>query len=228
MDLDATLRRLLGDVEHSAWERIVEAGTIRAGSAHAKRFRHFGDGSAICFPAVAMFGERYVSIGEGSVVGPYATVSAGVSPEHELGDVEVISIGDHTLIGKGSAIVGHQSIKIGNNVFTGHNVYLTDANHGYEDVDTPIGRQFAESKPVVVGDDSWLGHGSIILPGVTIGAQVVVGAGSVVTHDLPDRVVAVGNPARIVRRFVDGEWRDESGGGLAPSAPGKPPPALED
>ena len=55
------------------------------------------------------------------------------------------------------------------------------------------------AKPVVIGNDCWIGGGAIILPGVTIGDDVVIGAGSVVTHDIPDHVVAFGNPCRVVR-----------------------------
>ena len=85
----------------------------------------------------------------------------------------------------------------------------SDANHGYEDTELPIGRQFAPSRPVSIGDGSWLGHGSVVLPGATIGRHVVVGAGSVVTGDLPDFCVAVGNPARVIRRHVPGQgWID--------------------
>jgi acetyltransferase-like isoleucine patch superfamily enzyme len=191
------------------WERAVARGAITDRSKRSRRFREFGAGSAICFPPAALFGERYISIGAGTVIGPYSTLSAGVSPQHELGDVEVVRLGSHTLIGKGSAIVAHESVVIGDHVYTGHHVYITDANHGYEDVDTPIGRQFAPSRPVRIGDGSWLGHGAVVLPGVTIGEHVVVGAGSVVTNDLPDRCVAVGNPAHVIRRYEDGTgWID--------------------
>jgi acetyltransferase-like isoleucine patch superfamily enzyme len=125
----------------------------------------------------------------------------GHVPENEV----VVRIGDRCLIGKGSGIVGHHSIEIGDDVFTGHHVYITDANHGYEDVTLPIGRQFAAPRPVRVGAGSWLGHGTVVLPGATIGCHVAVGAGSVVTGTLPDFSVAVGNPARVIRRYVDGE-----------------------
>ncbi len=184
-------------------------GAIGPKSARAKRFRHFGNGSSICFPVTALYGERYISIGEGTIVGPYSSLSAGVSPEHELGDVEVLTIGNHALIGKGSAVVAHERVVIGDHVFTGHNVYVTDANHGYEDITTPIGQQFAPSRPVAIGDGSWLGHGTVVLPGASIGAHVVIGAGSVVTSHIPDRSVAVGNPARVIRRYIDGQgWVD--------------------
>lgn len=200
MNTPDPLRRWIGDLVDGAWDALQDWGRIRPDSARARRFRAFGAGSVICFPVSAMFGERYIEVGAGTIIGPYISLSAGVSPAHELGDTTVVSIGNRCLIGKGTGIVGHKRIEIGDDVFTGHHVYITDANHGYDDPMLPIGHQFAPSRPVRIGAGSWLGHGAIILPGVTIGAHVVVGAGSVVTSDLPDSSVAVGNPARIVRR----------------------------
>jgi acetyltransferase-like isoleucine patch superfamily enzyme len=208
----------------TAWERIVAWGAIRPDSARARRFAGFGQGTALCFPVAALFGERYIRVGEGTIIGPYSSLSAGVSPEHEL-DHEVVTIGDRCLIGKGNGIVGHERIVIGDDVFTGHHVYITDANHGYEDTGLAIGRQFAESRPVSIGDGSWLGTGSVVLPGVTIGRHVVVGASSVVTDDLPDFSVAVGNPARVIRRYVTGEgWTDVSGSAGYPHRDSSPQP----
>ena len=84
-------------------------------------------------------------------------------------------------------------------MWTGHNVYLTDMNHGYEDVDLPISVQNQPEAPVVIGDGSWLGHGVVVLPGAHIGRHVVIGANSVVTGEIPDFSVAVGAPARVIR-----------------------------
>jgi acetyltransferase-like isoleucine patch superfamily enzyme len=65
---------------------------------------------------------------------------------------------------------------------------------------------------VRIGDGSWLGHGTVVLPGVTIGRHVVIGANSVVTDDIPDRCVAAGSPARVIRRWVEGRgWVREDG-----------------
>ena len=154
----------------------------------------------------ALFGERYIRIGEGSVIGPYSTLSAGVGPGQVLEHDTAVRIGDRCVIGKGSAIVGHANVEIGDDVWTGPHVYVTDANHGYEDITIPIGAQFAATRPVRIGAGSWLGAGVVVLPGSTIGRHVVVGAGAVVADDLPDNSVAVGSPARVVRRYVDGEW----------------------
>jgi acetyltransferase-like isoleucine patch superfamily enzyme len=211
------LRDLVGDASLSAWEWFGRVAAIRTGSARARRFRRFGEHSAICFPVAALFGEEYIEVGDGTIVGPHCTLSAGVMPGHTLGNIPRLSIGARCLLGKSSGIVTHESIEIGDDVFTGHHVYITDASHGYEDITLPIGRQFGESKPVRVGGGSWLGHGVVVLPGADIGRHVAVGAGSVVTGSLPDFSVAVGSPARVVRRYMEGEgWvrvpHDESQG----------------
>jgi acetyltransferase-like isoleucine patch superfamily enzyme len=126
-------------------------------------------------------------------------------PGHVLDHTPVVTIGDRVLIGKGSGVVAHDRVEIGDDVFTGHHVYITDANHGYRDPDLSIGRQFAPPRPVSIGAGSWLGHGSVVLPGACVGRNVTVGAGSVVTGVLPDFSVAVGNPARVIRRLVPGD-----------------------
>jgi acetyltransferase-like isoleucine patch superfamily enzyme len=153
-----------------------------------------------------IFNERFITIGQDTLIGPDISLSAGMVPGQECITYPVVSIGDRCLIGRGSGIVGHFSIEIGNDVWTGHNVYITDQNHGYEDVERPISQQSQPERAVKIGDGSWLGYGSVVLPGVTIGKHVVVGANSVVTHDIPDYSVAVGVPAKVIKRFVDGQW----------------------
>jgi len=148
-----------------------------------------------------IFNEQYISIGDDTLIGPGVALSAGMVPGQECISQVVVSIGDRCLIGRGSGIVGHFSIKIGNDVWTGHHVYITDQNHGYEDVTRPISQQSQPERPVVIGDGSWLGHGAVVLPGVTIGKHVVIGANSVVTKDIPDFSVAVGSPAKVIRRY---------------------------
>ncbi len=151
-----------------------------------------------------IFNEEYISIGSETLIGPGVSLSAGMVPGQKCLTNPVVSIGDRCLIGKGSGIVGHFQITIGNDVWTGHQVYITDQNHGYEDVDRPISQQSQPEEPVVIGDGTWLGFGSVVLPGVTIGKHVVIGANSVVTHDIPDYSVAVGVPARVVKSYEPG------------------------
>jgi len=193
--------RWTGEVLQRGYALAQRVGSIGPDHRRARQFRSFGSGSAICFPVTALYGERYIRVGARTIIGPHCTLSAGVSPSHELDRDTVVSIGAGCLIGRGSGIVAHESIEIGDDVFTGHHVYITDANHGYEDPSVPIGRQFAAPRPVTIGAGSWLGHGTIVLPGARIGAHVVIGAGSVVTGEIPDFSVAVGVPARVVRRY---------------------------
>jgi acetyltransferase-like isoleucine patch superfamily enzyme len=199
------LKRAAGEAVRWAWAGIVELGALGPDSRRGRRFGTFGRGSVICFPPTAIVNERYIHIGCGTIIGPDVTLSAGMMPGQRCVSERVVGIGDRCLIGKGSSIVGHLSIEVGDDVWTGPHVYVTDQNHGYEDLAVPISRQTMPERPVVIGPGSWLGHGTVVLPGAHIGAHVVVGAGSVVVGELPDRCVAVGAPARVVRRYVEGE-----------------------
>lgn len=196
-----TVKRAAGEGVHRAWELAVELGAIGPDTARGRRFGSFGDGSVICFPPNTIFNERYIHIGSGTMIGPQATLSAGMVPGQECLHDAVVRIGDRCLIGKGSGVVGHFEIVIGDDVWTGHHVYVTDQNHDYRDVDLPISRQSMPERTVRIGDGSWLGHGTVVLPGSNIGKHVVVGANSVVTGDLPDYCVAVGSPAKVIRRY---------------------------
>ena len=155
----------------------------------------------ICFPPNALFNERYIRIGDGTLFGPQITLSAGMAPGQEMVTDPVITVGDRCLIGKVSGIVGHLEITIGDDVWTGHHVSITDQNHGYERLDLPISQQVMPERPVSIGDGSWLGHGTVVLPGSRIGRHVVVGANSVVTGDIPDNCVAAGVPARVLKHL---------------------------
>lgn len=189
-------------------ERVRIAAAIGPDTRRGRMFGAFGRGSIICHPTNTVFNERYIHVGADTMIGPHCTLSAGMVPGQECISDPVVRIGDRCLIGKGSGIVGHFSIEIGDDVWTGHNVYITDQNHGYRDVTRPISVQTMPEKPVRIGGGSWLGYGSVVLPGADIGEHVVIGANSVVTGVIPSFSVAVGSPARVIRRFVDGEWVD--------------------
>ena len=174
---------------------------------HAARFyKHFGRGSIINWPTGNMYGERWISIGEDTMIAADVTLSAGMVPNQEMMTDPVVIIGDRCLIGRGSAIVGHYRIDIGDDVFTGMNVYITDQNHGYEDPDTPIGIQDPQDDPVVIGDGSWIGSGAVVLPGARIGKHCVVAANSVVRGTFPSHSVIAGVPAKVVRAYDGTKW----------------------
>src|SRR3977135_4359135 len=115
-----TVRRVAGDLVQAGWDHVQRFGTIGPRHRRARAFRSFGAGSAICFPVTALSGERDIRLGSETIVGPYSTLSAGVSPDHVLDRNVVVSIGDRCLIGRGSGIVAHESVEIGDDVFTGH------------------------------------------------------------------------------------------------------------
>lgn len=215
------VRNLTGDVIQAGWERLSNFAAVHEKSRRARRFGMFGSETVICFPAAALFGERWIHLGRQIVIGPYVSLSGGVSPEHVPDNDPVLRIGDRCVIGRGSGILAHSSVEIGDDVWTGHHVYITDANHGYEQLDEVPGRQFADPRPVRVGRGAWLGHGTVVLPGADIGEHVVVGAGSVVVGAIPSYSVAVGNPARVIRRHVTGRgWVSEPGTGSDDAASG--------
>ena len=195
------LGQLVGRVFVELDRRLSFWASTSAQDSRGKKFASFGNRSLIMWKPTTIFNEQYISIGDDTLIGPGVALSAGMVPGQECISKVVVSIGDRCLIGRGSGIVGHFSITIGNDVWTGHHVYITDQNHGYEDVTRPISQQSQPERPVVIGDGSWLGHGAVVLPGVTIGKHVVIGANSVVTKDIPDFSVAVGSPARVIRRY---------------------------
>jgi acetyltransferase-like isoleucine patch superfamily enzyme len=196
-------KRLAGELVHRAWETAGAWAAIGPDTPRGRRFGAFGERSVICFPPTTIMNERYIHIGSHTMIGPHVALSAGMVPGQRCLTDPVVQIGDRCLIGRGSGIVGHLSIVIGDDVWTGHHVYITDQNHGYADLDVPISRQVQPERPVVIGDGSWIGHGSVVLPGARIGRHVVIGANSVVSGEIPDECVAVGAPARVVKRLRD-------------------------
>lgn len=199
--LRTRVKRAAGELVNRGWDAVRELGAIGPDTVRGKRFGKLGANSVICFPPNALFNEQYIHIGSGTMFGPQATLSAGMVPGQQMVSDPVITIGDRCLFGKGTGIVGHLDITIGDDVWTGHHVYITDQNHGYADPDLPISQQVMPEQPVRIGDGSWLGHGVVVVPGATIGRRVVIGANSVVVGDLPDNCVAAGVPARVIRQL---------------------------
>ena len=203
-------RRWLNSAVNYGWEWLGVHGATGPASPKAARFGSFGQGSYVAFPPGAVFGERWIHIGDNTLIGTNVCLSAGMVPGQQMVTDPVVRIGDRCMIGRGSHIVGHFSIEIGDDVHTGPYVYITDQNHGYEDHDEVVHSQIPTDKPVRIGTGSWLGTGAVILPGAVLGRNVVVGAGSVVRGTFPDHCVIAGVPARIVRRYVPGSgWISE-------------------
>jgi maltose O-acetyltransferase len=112
------------------------------------------------------------------------------------------SLGDRFYANTGCIFLDSAPVTIGDRVLFGPAVQLLAATHPLEAELRAQGLEYAE--PIAIGDDVWLGGGAIVLPGVTIGDRAVVGAGSVVTRDVPADVVVAGSPARIIRSLQEG------------------------
>ena len=95
-------------------------------------------------------------------------------------------------------IVDDGHVYVGDKVMFGPNVTIATASHPVDPVLRAKGLQF--NKDVYIGENAWIGAGAVILPGVHIGKNTIIGAGSIVTKDIPDNVVAVGNPCRVLRK----------------------------
>ena len=205
------VRNVVGGAVRATWDLAADVGSSGHHSPRARRFGSFGELTVICFPYAPHVNEAHIHLGSHTMIAPYVTLSAGWGPgQPDLPDV-VVRIGDRCLIGRGSSVIGHRSIDIGDDVWTGYDVRIGDMNHNYEDLTKPISVQAMPMEPVSIGAGSWLGHHVVVLPGVTIGRHVTVGAGSVVAHDLPDHSVAVGMPAKVVRQWDPDEgWHRPS------------------
>nr|WP_317125288.1 acyltransferase [Pedobacter schmidteae] len=130
------------------------------------------------------------SLGQASIIEDFCTINNGV------GDVV---IGDKTIIGVGCTIIG--PVQIGNHVMLAQNIAVSGLNHGYELIDIPPSEQSTITKKITIDDNVWIGANCVVTAGVSIGKHAVIGAGSVVTKDIPPYAVSVGNPARVIKKY---------------------------
>jgi acetyltransferase-like isoleucine patch superfamily enzyme len=198
-------RRLLGRLVHRGRVTIQRYGAIAPGTDQADRFGSFGEGAIIAFPPAAIYGEANIHVGPHTLINSQVTLSAGYDPDQPDVPPRALVIGARCLIGLRSSIVAHESIEIGDDVWFGQGVFVTDSNHGFDDPDVPIGQQLGTHQPVTIGAGSWIGHGAVVLPGAQIGRNVVVAAGSVVRGEVADHSVVGGVPAKVLRPTAPGE-----------------------
>jgi acetyltransferase-like isoleucine patch superfamily enzyme len=159
-------------------------------------FASFGARSVLQ-PPIRLLGEGSISIGSDVWVGPGSWLQS-LAP----GGGVALEIGDGTSIAGNVVISAARSIRLGRKVLLARGVYISDHIHRYDDTSRPILEQGIERmEPVEIADGAWLGENVVICPGVRVGRGAVVGANSVVTEDVPDFSLAVGAPARVVRRF---------------------------
>ena len=226
------MARLTSWIARGLWGWLRRNADVRAGTRAARRFAAYGPGTSIAFPTATVFGEPWIALGAHTLIGADITLSAGMLPGMDLGPEPLVRIGDGCTIGRGSHVVAHCSVEIGDHVFTGPYVYITDQNHVYSDPHTPVGLQWPQDAPVRIGSGTWIGANAVVLPGVRLGRNCVVAAGTVVRPgEYPDHSVIAGVPGKVVRRYDDeAGWEPPlrpDGGGAHPArrgCPGSAPP----
>ena len=163
---------------------------LRADVEHCEQLLRRFNGEADRQQRSVILRELLGSVGESVVIKPPLFMDYGYQT----------TIGPRTFVNSGAVILDVGRVTVGADVQIGPNVQILTPTHP---LDPELRRSGAEAaEPIAIGDNVWLGGGVIVCPGVTIGRDTVVGAGAVVTRDLPPGVLAVGNPARVVRQLT--------------------------
>lgn len=161
-----------------------------------------GNGVFCHFP-VSITGNRNISFGKNCFVGKNCIFSAWERHRKQTFSPTII-IGNHCDFGEYNHISAINKIQIGDGLLTGRWVTITDNAHGKPEVNEndlpPMERTVYSKGPIIIGSNVWIGDKATILPGVTIGDGAVIGANTVVTHNVPPYSTAVGNPMRIIKR----------------------------
>jgi acetyltransferase-like isoleucine patch superfamily enzyme len=129
-------------------------------------------------------------------IGALTTVESFCTVNNGSGDV---ILGDRVRVGIGSVVIG--PVTMGSGSGLGQHVFVSGFNHGYEDGAKNSTQQALVIKPTIIEEDAHIGANSVILAGVTVGKRCQIGAGSVVTKDIPPYSIAVGNPAKVIKQF---------------------------
>jgi maltose O-acetyltransferase len=129
---------------------------------------------------------------------PNGTKSLYIEPPFHCDYGYNITCGERVYFNVNCVVLDVAKVIIGNDVMFAPGVQLYTATHP---VDKELRKTLEYGKPITIGNDVWIGGGTIILPGITIGNNCVIGAGSVVTKDVPDNSMAVGNPAKVIKKL---------------------------
>lgn len=167
-----------------------------------RTFFVFKNAKLIRFP-IDIRGKKYMTINKGFTTGFGCRLEA-----YPDGILKTLFIGKNFQMNDYVHITASESVIIGDNVLLASKIYISDSSHGsysgtYEDsspLEIPKDRKIF-TKPVVIEDNVWLGEFVSVLPGVKIGKGTIVGANSVVSKDLPDNVIAVGSPAKPIKKY---------------------------
>lgn len=162
----------------------------------------FSSARLVRFP-IDVRGGGYIDFGKSLTTGKYCRLET-----HPATKEKVLHFGCNVQINDFVHIVASKNVVIGNNVLIASKVFITDCEHGSYKGDkndsSPLAvpkERVLSSNPVCIQDNVWIGENVSILPGVTIGKGSVIGANSVVTKSIPENSIAVGSPAKVIKKF---------------------------
>lgn len=175
----------------AALTKLYHAGAVLNAQWHLRHATHLGTRVRLWGrPSIECLGKLTVG-NRVRLKSTIATLEIGVGPQGSL------EIGDSVFINYGCSIAATLLIRIGARCNIGTHVIMMD--NDFHEVNPELRSQMPASAPILLGENVWLGARAIVLRGVNIGAHSVIGAGSVVAHDIPARVVAAGVPAKVIR-----------------------------
>lgn len=184
------LERMIGGELYQAGDPEVVASAARAAAVQERYNATLHDEDEL---RSELLREMFGSVGSGVIVRPRIEIDHGSG----------VSIGDGSFINCGAVMLDGAPVTIGSTCWIASNVQLITATHPIDPEPRRAGWEYC--LPVTLADNVWLGAGVIVCPGVSIGADTVVGAGAVVAKDLPAGVVAAGTPARVLREIGPGD-----------------------
>lgn len=163
-----------------------------------KKFNHIGENTFIGRPLQIDNRGGVINVGDNTYILDYCRINNFMCGEK---DVE-IRIGNNCHIGYYFTLLNASKVYIGDNVLFASHVLVTSENHGVDpESELAYVDQRLSASSVSIGDGCWIGEKVCILPGVTIGKKCIIGAGSVVTKSIPDYSIAVGNPAKVIKKY---------------------------
>ncbi|CAM7309875.1 TPA: acetyltransferase [Citrobacter freundii] len=154
-------------------------------------------------------GKQFICLGSGFSTGRYCRLET--HPPYITRDMKIV-FGDNCQINDSVHIVAKEKVVFGNHVLIASRVFISDLNHGvYNGNNQSLASSIVKdrplcTKPVILGNNVWIGEGAVILPGVNLGNNVIVGANAVVTKSFPDNVILAGAPAIVIKKFENNRW----------------------
>ena len=177
-----------------------------------RKFFSFGKGTNIEYPS-NIPDAKFVSVGDNTTI----LKNSRIQVYNALtGNGANVTIGNNCYIGSSLSILAGANVEIGDDVLIASNVLITSEDHGINpESEIPYMNQPLICKPVKIGSGTWIGEKVSVLPGVTIGQKCIIGTSAVVTKDIPDFCIAVGIPARVIKKynFEEHKWLLIEGGG---------------